>query len=85
MTKEEFEAKILGAIRDSGDLMTTGDESGVEIDTHGPPEGNSTPVEGFYREGGRRFYFAATVTVSLDEFDDMLDDMLDDDDEEENS
>lgn len=67
-TKQEFEAMVLEAIVNEGDLMTLGADNGVEIDGHGPREGNTTTVEGWYTAGGARTYFAATVTVTLEEF-----------------
>lgn len=79
MTTDEFEAKILEAITTEGSLMTLDADNGVEIDTHGPNDGNKSPVEGWYREDGRRSYFAATVTVTLDEFSSDYGDVEDED------
>ncbi len=67
-TKAEFEAMILEAIVDEGDLTTLSAENGVEIDGHGPSEGNTRPFEGWFRKGGTRAYFAGTITVTVDEF-----------------
>ncbi|AWN07801.1 hypothetical protein HOT31_gp131 [Microbacterium phage Hendrix] len=79
--KESFEKMILEAIVSDGDLTTIGAENGVEIDGHGPQEGNSTPIEGYYRFNGRRAYFAGKVTVELETFEHADDDDDLDDDE----
>lgn len=68
MTQEEFEAKIIEAISNDGDLFTSGDENGVAIDGHGPTDGNKTTIEGWYRHDAGKAYFAATITVTLDDY-----------------
>lgn len=68
MTKEEFEAKIIDALCDAGRLHTLGAENGVEIDTSGPSEGGTIPVEGWHRHDGGKAYFAATIMVTLDDY-----------------
>lgn len=67
-TQAEFEAMILEALVDEGTLTTLGAENGVEIDGHGPSEGNQHPIEGWYTANGTRTYFSATLTVSLETF-----------------
>ena len=84
-TQAEFEAMILEALVDEGTLTTLGAENGVEIDGHGPSEGNSHPIEGWYTKGGARVYFSATLTVTLETFEpdfDSDDDYYDEDEEE---
>lgn len=73
-TAAEFEALIIEALRDEGDLMTLGADNGVEIDGHGPSDGRTTPVEGYFTHEGRRHYFSATLAVTVDEFDTFGDD-----------
>ncbi|QDP45497.1 hypothetical protein SEA_FUZZBUSTER_13 [Microbacterium phage FuzzBuster] len=82
-TQAEFEALIIEALRDEGDLMTLGAENGVEIDGHGPSDGGTTPVEGYFTHEGRRHYFSATLSVTLDDFDGFGEGDDDDIDEEE--
>jgi hypothetical protein len=80
MTARDFEVLILEAIVDEGDLTTLGAENGVEIDGHGPSDGNTRPIEGWYTKDGKRAYFSATVVIRLEEF---LPDYDDDDDQDE--
>lgn len=80
-TKAEFEAMILEAIADEGDLTTLDAQNGVEIDAHGPSAGNQRPVEGWYTANGQRAYFSATITVTLDEYQPDFDYDIEDEDE----
>jgi len=80
-TKAEFEALILEALVDEGDLTTLGAENGVEIDGHGPSAGSSRPVVGWHMANGERAYFSARLTVTLDEYQPDFDHGLEDEDE----
>jgi len=85
-TQAEFEAMILEALVDEGTLTTLGAENGVEVDGHGPSEGNTRPIEGWYTANGARTYFSATLTVALETFEpdyDTDDDYYEDEDDDE--
>lgn len=74
-TQAEFEAMILEAIVAEGTLTTLGAENGVEIDGHGPSEGNVRPIEGWFSpQNGTRTYFSATLTIALETFEPDYDD-----------
>lgn len=61
---------IMVALSNSGSFETLGDETGVELDTSGPVEGNETTIEGYYThpEDGERYFIQATLRVIVEEF-----------------
>lgn len=70
MAKIDVGHLIMRALSDTGDLFTLDDETGVEIDTHGPVDGSTTRLEGYYThpEDGERYYISATLSVEVNDF-----------------
>ncbi|QIK62360.1 hypothetical protein G7068_03395 [Leucobacter viscericola] len=69
MEASDIENEIAKALIYEADLTTKGAPNGFEIDTVGPLDGDQIPVSGWCSRGGKRYYFAASLVIAVEEYD----------------